>query len=285
MTTTGPHPIELEVLAVTAPRVAGERALRLWTDPGDTSEVGRDRDVHERARVEYLGHRSWRVAAYTWGTGSRPVLLVHGWGSRASRLAPLVRALTAAGHTVVSWDAPGHGATGGPAGTVLDALAVARLLQERHGDFAAVVGHSLGALFATHLVREGIRTDRLVLLSAMADFEATLDGFVAAHGWGPRVNRALRRAIEDALFDGDRDVWKRYATVRDADALEVPVLLFHDVDDPMISHSESVRVLAAMGAGARMVGTVGLGHNRILADPDVLERITAFVAPVRAEVW
>ncbi len=280
--TTAPHPIDLEALAVTAPRVAGERAMRLWSDPGDTPTAARDRDVHESARVDHLGHRHWRVAAYTWGTGGRPVLLVHGWGSRASRLAPLVRALTAAGPTAVSWAAPGHGATGGPAGSVLDALAVARALQERHGDFAAVVGHSLGALFATHLVRGGIRADRLVLLSAMADFEGTVDGFVAAHGWGPRVNRALRRAVEDTWFDGDREVWRRYATVRDADALGVPALLFHDVDDTWVPHSESVRVLAAMGPGASMVDTAGLGHNRILADPGVLERITAFLGPAAA---
>ncbi|MDE3723855.1 alpha/beta fold hydrolase [Nocardiopsis sp. N85] len=277
---TTPHPIDLEVLAVTAPRVAGERALRLWSDPGDTPLVDRDRDVHDRARVDHFGHQGWRVATYTWGEGARPVLLVHGWGSRASRMAPLVRALTGAGHTVVSWDAPGHGATGGPAGTVLDALAIARRLQERHGDFAAVVGHSLGGLFATHLVREGIRADRLVLLSAMADFEATVDGFVTAFGWGPRVNKALRRAIEDAFFAGDRDIWERFSTDRDAETLKAPVLLFHDVDDPVISHAESLRVLSAMGAGTRLVSTVGLGHNRILTDPDVLDRITDFLAPV-----
>ncbi|MDT0329589.1 alpha/beta hydrolase [Nocardiopsis lambiniae] len=277
---TTPHPIDLEVLAVTAPRVAGERALRLWSDPGDTPLVDRDRDVHDRARVAHFGHQGWRVATYTWGEGARPVLLVHGWGSRASRMAPLVRALTGAGHTVVSWDAPGHGATGGPAGTVLDALAIARRLQERHGDFAAVVGHSLGGLFATHLVREGVRADRLVLLSAMADFEGTVDGFVTAFGWGPRVNKALRRAIEDAFFTGDRDIWERFATDRDAETLKAPVLLFHDVDDPVISHAESLRVLSAMGAGTRLVSTVGLGHNRILTDPDVLDRITDFLAPV-----
>jgi hypothetical protein len=29
-----------------------------------------------------------RAVTYTWGDGDRPVLLVHGWESRASRSAP-----------------------------------------------------------------------------------------------------------------------------------------------------------------------------------------------------
>jgi pimeloyl-ACP methyl ester carboxylesterase len=273
----------LNALALPAPALAGDRARRLWVRTGEPRAVAdADRDVHEQARVETLHVGEWKVAAYAWGDGARPVLLAHGWRSRASRFAPLVRRLLDLGYSPVSWDAPGHGATGGRAGTILDALAVISLLQSRHGRFTAVVGHSLGALFSVHALREGVQADRLVLVSGVADFEIVIAGFAAELRLRPRTAAALRTAIERRYFDGDATVWTRFGATRDAHTLTQPVLLLHDQDDPMIPHGQSRRMLAAFGERARLVTTAGLRHNGILADPDSLDRITAFVqgAPV-----
>ncbi|KOX10309.1 alpha/beta hydrolase [Nocardiopsis sp. NRRL B-16309] len=261
-----------------APAFAGDRARRLWVRTGGTRPVAdQDRDVHESARAETLHVGEWEVATYAWGDGARPVLLAHGWRSRASRFAPLVRRLLDLGYSPVAWDAPGHGATGGRAGTILDALETIGLLQSRNGHFSAVVGHSLGALFSVHALREGIGADRLVLVSGVADFETVVAGFAAELRLRPRTVAALRSAIEHRYFGGDTTVWTRFSATHDADTLTQPVLLLHDQEDPMIPHSQSRRVLAALGERARLVTTSGLRHNGILADAASLDRITAFV--------
>ena len=106
----------LNTTARVAPALAGRLALELWRRPGKPAVVrarraGRPR--RGRARPGRSRRRA-RSPTYAWGDGSRPVLLVHGWGARASRFADLVTALLAAGHSPVSYDAWGHGATRRP---------------------------------------------------------------------------------------------------------------------------------------------------------------------------
>src|SRR3954471_13347938 len=92
----------LNTTARIAPGAAGRLALDLWRRPGGPAVVRREeRAVHDAATRSVVG----RVAAYSWGDGARPVLLVHGWGARASRFAELVTALLAAGLSPVAYDA------------------------------------------------------------------------------------------------------------------------------------------------------------------------------------
>lgn len=268
----------VNAVALPAPRLAGALARRLWADPRGPRQVAAgDRALHESARTETLDVGRWKVVAYAWGDGARPVLLAHGWSSRASRFAPVVRRLLDLGYSPVSWDAPGHGSTGGPVDSVLDAREVMRRLQDRHGHFAAVIGHSLGALFAVHAVREGLRADRLVLVSGVSQLGFLTDYFSGVLGLRPRAAAALRRAVERRYFDGDATVWTRLSATHEPDALTLPVLLLHGEDDSYVPIGQSLLTAAALGDRARLVRTRGLGHSGILADGATLDRVTGFV--------
>ncbi|WP_159943799.1 MULTISPECIES: alpha/beta hydrolase [unclassified Nocardiopsis] len=273
----------LNTLAPVAPRPVGALLRRMWSRPGAPRPVAEaDRDMHERARTETLRAGRWDVATYAWGDGVRPVLLVHGWASRASRFAPLVRRLLDLGYSAVSWDAPGHGATPGPVGMVPDAVEIIRRLQERHGRFHAVIAHSLGAAGAVHALREGVRADRLVLVAGVAELGTTTEEFTAALGLGPRAVRALRRSVERHHFGGDPSVWERFSTTHAPGTVTRPALLVHDVDDARVPVEQARLTLAALGGPARLVTTSGLGHNRILTDGAVIDRIAGFVRGVPA---
>lgn len=52
-----------------------------------------ERPVTDRAEVGEIAVGGERAVSYRWGTGGRPVLLVHGWESRGSRFAALVSEL------------------------------------------------------------------------------------------------------------------------------------------------------------------------------------------------
>ncbi|WP_150252599.1 alpha/beta hydrolase [Nocardiopsis deserti] len=275
----------LNAVAVPVPRLAGNLLCRLWSHAGRPRTVdAADLDLHERAHVETLRVRGWEVAAYSWGDGALPVLLVHGWRSRASRFTPLVRRLLDFGYSPVSWDAPGHGATPGPVGTILDAREIMGLLQSRHGRFAAVVAHSLGAPFAMHALREGVEADRAVLVAGVSDFAFTIDGFAAALGLGPRAVSALRRGVEEYHFGGDPTVWTRFSVAEGASGLTQPLLLLHDEHDAVVPTAQSHLTLAAHHGRARLVTTSGLGHSALLSDEAVLDTITGFVREAREPV-
>ncbi|MEO1086922.1 MAG: alpha/beta hydrolase, partial [Acidobacteriota bacterium] len=105
-------------LAGVAPRVAGRHAYRLFSTPRYRARNPEGASaVMSRARRLELDVEGRQVVAFEWAS-PRPdaprVLLMHGWESRASRLAtPWVEPLLAAGYSVLSFDAPGHGESPG----------------------------------------------------------------------------------------------------------------------------------------------------------------------------
>lgn len=142
----------LSTIGSLSPRLAGRLAFELWRRPMARGQVrDSERMIHAAARVEVVEG----VVSYAWGDGRRPVLLVHGWRSRASRYAGFVTRLLELGYSPVAYDAPGHGDSPGPIVSILGHQRIIRRLEERHGPFEGVIAHSLGVPFALYAVREG----------------------------------------------------------------------------------------------------------------------------------
>src|SRR6267378_1472357 len=51
-------------------------------------------------------NREEQIIYYRWGSGSKRVLLVHGWGGRAAQFFALIPRLVDAGFEVIAFDAP-----------------------------------------------------------------------------------------------------------------------------------------------------------------------------------
>lgn len=270
----------LTATARVSPGVAGRLAFELWRRPGRPVRVrSTERAVHEAASTTYVDHPRGRVTAYAWGDGDRPVLLVHGWGSRASRWSDLVTALLAAGLSPVSYDAWAHGATPGrTGGTVLDHQDVIAELDRRSGGFEALVGHSFGVPVTLYAARETVAADRLVAISGMGDFGYLVDTFCSTLRLPKQVNGGLRRAIERRYFDGDTGIWERFSVHR---APGRELLVVHDDSDTVVDRAQADVLVAAYGGAATLLETTGLGHNRILGDAGVVSTAVDFLAGER----
>ena len=258
-------------------RLGGWFADRLWFTPWDIplSERGRAREAAWLAGTRRLtvpfGVKY--LSGFTAGKGPR-VLLVHGWGDRASRLGAFVEPLVAAGHQVVAVDAPAHGASPGTRTNAYEIADGLRATADYVGGVDAVIAHSMGGLETLLAIRSGLRTQRLVLLASAVRMEHAMDKFATMFAIPPRSMRGLRSRITerwgDAIFDdlaGDRLIGD----------IDVPGLLFHDRDDPQIDFADGEMLAAAWPAG-RLIPTEGLGHDRLLRDPEVIQTATEFVA-------
>ncbi|WP_051902767.1 alpha/beta hydrolase [Streptomyces xanthophaeus] len=276
----------LNTAARIAPGTAGRAAFGLFVRPlGRARLRPAEAAVFAQAETGRLVVRGVPVTTYRWGDGERPVLLVHGWSSRASRFAGFVEALRAEGRSVVAFDAPGNGESGGKASTILDYRAIIHELHAEHGDFSAVIAHSFGVLATVFVLRDGVRADRIVGIGAVADFDYLTDGFASRLGLTARVKAALRGHVENRLFPGEADIWQRLDARRrpGTEGPTAPILLIHDTDDDVAAPDQSRALAAAYGAQARLVETTGLGHRRVLADPEVIAAAVGFVTePVAA---
>ncbi|MEU4197825.1 alpha/beta hydrolase [Kribbella sp. NPDC026611] len=260
----------LRTIGAVSPRLGGRLAFALWRRPLARGAVrDSERAVHDAARVEEIDG----ALTYAWGDGRRPVLLVHGWRSRASRYAGFITRLLELGYSPVSYDAPGHGDSPGPIVSILGHQRIIHALEKRYGPFEGVIAHSLGVPFVLYALREGVAAQRVVVISGVADFGYLADMFCATLGLGPKVNQQLRREIERGYFDGDRDIWTRFSVMTG----KLPLLVVHNDEDNVV-HPEQARVLLRnYGAQAHFHPTTGLGHSRILQDPAVITEAVAFL--------
>ena len=263
-----------------APALAAETAYAVWRSPGRRVPVHpTERPVMEDARTGTLHVRGHRVATYEWGSGPRTVLLVHGWQSRASAFAPLVRELRQAGRRIVAFDAPGNGLSGGTRTDVRDYAALIAEL-EPAGGYEAIVAHSFGTPAAALALRTGVRASRLVTVNGAADFEHLLSSFGRIMSLTPRLVRAVRARTERRMFRGIDDIWNKYSATSSPLPADIPWLVLHDEDDAMIDVAQARALAAAHPRSVRLELTSGLGHNRPLRDDAVLDRIVEFVDAV-----
>ncbi|MBW5250595.1 alpha/beta hydrolase [Streptomyces poriferorum] len=254
----------------------GEEVFDLFRRPKGRSRTRPDeRAAIESARTSELTVNGKVAVVYRWGSGERPVLLVHGWESRASRYAKAVARLLELGYSPVSFDAPGHGEATGDSTTLLEYRDIITELHRVHGDFEAVVAHSFGVTATFFSLRHGVRAGRIVAISTVPDFTYLVDAFSTGMGLEPHLKEELRGRIERDVYPGEADMWTRFSVFHEAASVRIPLLVIHDEEDGMVDAGQGRRVAEAFGA--RLVTTRRFGHRRILGAPQVVDEIANFM--------
>lgn len=226
------------------------------------------------ARVSQFTHAGERVALYTWGDpATQPyVLLSHGWSSHALRFLPWIAPLREAGYAVVGFDQVGHGNSGGRRSTLPDFAAVLADVAQRHGEAAAVIGHSLGGAAATLALADGMAVRRAILIAPAADPFAAASRFARFVGLAEHLGARLFEEYEAGHPT-------RVATLQAhlaAPQIARPALVVHDLGDREVPWSEGERYVRHWN-GARLLTTTGLGHHRIVDDEAVIESALRFL--------
>lgn len=275
----------LKALSVVAPPLAAELGYRVWRNLGKPERVRpHDGEVHARATHGTLDLAGTRVATYTWGDGPEVVLLVHGWRSRASRFSAVVRELESPGRTIVAFDAPGNGDSGGTFVTVLDYAQIITLLSARYGGFDTIVAHSFGVLATFLAVREGALAGRIVSIAGVRDVDELFDQFGRLAGVTGRALAGLRTRTERRTFAQVDDIWHRFVAELDPADIRTPLLVIYDRTDPAVDPRQSELIAEAHNGPTEVIRTEGLGHLRILSDPGVVSAIARFADAPSADI-
>lgn len=273
---TPPHPRRRRTA------VAGQRFLTpLAADPTWATRTRWQPPVGRRFAVPAVARGL--VVAQVWGQGPTAYLL-HGWGGWRGQFAHLIEPLVVAGLRVVALDTLGHGESGsgrlgGRRSTLVEAAEALTAVASVTGPAHAIIAHSAGCQAAALAVRCGLAADRLVFLAPMRDPMPYARQFATAVGLGPRtwprfiarVERTVGRPLTD--FDLPRQA-------AGADRALPPLLVIHDRHDRDSAYHDGAAVARAW-PGAQLMTTSGLGHRRLLADPDVIDATVAFAAAQR----
>lgn len=182
--------------------------------------------------------------------------------------------LVAVGYRVIAFDAPAHGRSAGGESNLPEIGEVILELARQHGPLQAVIAHSFGVLATLYAIGEGLNVARVVGISPPSSIEGLVDKF--ADGLAiPAAAMKVMRTLFEVRFG--LDLWTRFSPLRLAQTTTIDVLIIHDDTDREVPWQEG-EALAKAWPGARMLRTSGLGHRRILRDPQVITEVIAYVA-------
>jgi pimeloyl-ACP methyl ester carboxylesterase len=211
-----------------------------------------------------------------WRLGDGPaVLLVHGWEDDNSLWSPLVDELADGDRSLVAFDLPGHGGSGGEWGLGWQAdgiMAVAGAL----GPIDALVAHSFGAGAAVGAMWEGLSVRRAVFVAPPLRSVDRWKRYQERLGVSDDVAEAARQLYVEAI-GADRAALDVRAALP---ALDVELLVVHSTDDERNPCRDSREVVPRCPR-AELLVVDGLTHRRTARDPDVVARIADFVCAER----
>lgn len=250
-----------------APKLIANKMRQAFMTPRELPP--RDWEMPLLASAERITLR-FGLSALRWGQGPA-VLLMHGWEGRPTQFASLITALVDAGYTVVALDGPAHGCSPGREANV---MLFARAMLEAAAELPplqGVIGHSMGGASAMLAVQLGLRTQTLVSIAAPARILGVLRGFARYVGMPPKARSAFIRQVEQEVgFSASRLDVAHYQ-------LDMPGLIVHAEDDLFVPVGESQLIHEAW-FDSRLLRLEEGGHQRVLADPRVIEAVLGLLA-------
>lgn len=254
-----------------APRRAIDKAIRQMLTPPRHPFSDAELETLEEASLVSVPFVTGRLLAWRWGRASNPaVLLVHGWGGRGTQLRGFIDPLLKRGFSVVAYDAPGHGMSGGEESSLPHILQGLNAVLDHLGPVHAIVGHSVGGAMAAIALARRPDIKRGVLIAPPASLIDHTHRIAAALRWPEALRAASQRRIE-ARFGMD---WSEFEAESTRGAQ--PILVIHDAGDREVAMSEGLRHARHWLRG-RLLQTSGLGHRRVLDERLVIEATADFV--------
>jgi pimeloyl-ACP methyl ester carboxylesterase len=235
----------------------------------------REARVSERLRtVEPVRVPSPWGELCAWRLGSGPaVLLVHGWQDDNSLWSPLIDALAGGGRSLVAFDLPGHGASGGDWGVSFEGTDAIVAVANRMGPIDAVVAHSAGCGMSVAAIGEGWRVECAALIAPPLRGGDRWRRYADRLGMSEEIALAAKTKYFERV-GASRAAWSPRTAYR---ALDIDVLVVHSRDD---EHSpvRDVEELIPQNPHARLELVDGLTHRRTARDPTVIDLVSEFVS-------
>jgi pimeloyl-ACP methyl ester carboxylesterase len=199
----------------------------------------------EKIEINFKGSR---LAFYSWGKG-KIVLLLHGWGSRASHFVIMAQIFKQAGFRVVAFDAPAHSSINSkPLKATSNIFEFGRALYtvaKELGGKHAIVAHSLGAATAAFTVSGFLKMEKykilcqkLVLISSPSGLDSIIHHFSVKHNLSPNEKIKLKDELEKE-FDF---IAQDYIVGTALQNNPIDLMLVHDKNDDEIPISQLYKI-------------------------------------------
>jgi len=262
-------PIGFRLLSKMNSSISGRLAWELFCRPR-RSPRPRDEELFWQTGEELLFSSGRR--ARKWGTGPT-LFFVHGWESRGSAFHKLIPQVVEAGFQAISWDGPAHGDSPGTRTNMPHyAFCLADDIRTSSLNIHGFVGHSLGGAALGVLLPLISQPKCIAIISAPTRIEGVFRRFANFINLSEAASRSLVATAKEEVGFSVND--KSLVSLR-LDQ-QVRVLCVHDSSDKEIPF-EDFEILRQIWDKAQFHATRGLGHRRIIRNPEVAQILVQFL--------
>ncbi len=262
--------------------LVNDNVMMHFCAPAVDAESEIDRKLTRSAEQYDVPFEGQILKAYTWGEG-KTILMVHGWGSRASHLAFLGRSIAKSGFRVIAFDGPAHGNSefkgDYPRSSLPEFCRAIFHISNHFGPIYGYVGHSFGGTAAAftacgqaNLSGYRVEVEKLVLISSPSGIDAMVSHYCRNYKLPEGAQEAVIVQLEKEFPLKARDY-----EIKDAlRKFNGDVLVVHDVDDQEV-FIEEARQMVEGHEHVTLIETRGEGHRKILASRSLIKIVKSFL--------
>jgi pimeloyl-ACP methyl ester carboxylesterase len=257
-----------------APAVAHRYFVKLFFTPLRYKIPEKERKAETYAAKFAVEVSGKKVQCYSWGTGSKIVLLVHGWAGRATQFRRFIKPLCAAGYRVIGFDGPAHGNSEGKTTDIDEFEMSLKYIYEKVGIPDAIIAHSFGGGVVLYAVMNGLPVKKLINIASPSIGDEIIKTYLHALRGSPKTGEFFKAYVL-AKTGKQFDEFTALHFVRHLPK-EIDLMLIHDENDSEVSIQQARAVQEAYPS-TLLVETKGLGHTRILKDDVVIRKCVTYI--------
>lgn len=258
-------------------KASTQLALNLFSSPLHRAKHSRTDELLESAERSFIKAENYKIRVYKWGSGSKKILLLHGWQSRGTALRSFVPGLIDKGYEVYAIDAPAHGESSGRICSVrLYAEAVDAFIKI-HPDVSSVISHSIGSvtwMYYNGFINQEKGIDRLIMLAAPDSFDNIVANAIQMFGLRGKLKEQFLKAVFEHFKIEDSKEISLEGKLGQLNIGEIHI--FHDTEDQLIPMDRATYILDHF-ENAQLYTTQGFGHFRLVKNPVVMEKVQSLV--------
>lgn len=190
----------------------------------------------------YFAKKALTFNGFIWGTGTKKIVLTHGWSSKATDFAEIITALlTLEDVQVIAFDALGNGSSEGELSNLMLYVKPLEAIINTYGMPDVLIGHSLGAMANVMALKEFKASPKLLIsITPVIELQQNFTGMMNDAEVTPENQNSWFESFEEiyklpvSYFDL-KSLYELHATTKH--------LVYYDKDDELLPYAQLAEFL------------------------------------------
>ena len=247
----------LNTLAYLNPEYCGKKGFELFCTPFSAKMKSHQLKYLNSAELFTLDVNGEDIQCYKWGTGTRTILLIHGWADTSFRWKSLITRLLEEDCTIFAFDAQGHGQSGGKHLNLIKFSDAIKKVVNHIGNVDVAIGHSFGG---ASLVYACANYDLPIKKTSIMGAPGEVKDFFSFYRNTFKLSVKSMACVRKAFIDNIGQEPEYFSVKKFGKSLNQETLIIHDLADKS-SHYNNAQFLHDAAPNAHFITTKGLGHG------------------------